>query len=79
MFLAPACRLYTTTPKSKGEFWRLKFEGNLSRDVHDIALLRQAGWRVAIVWECALNRSMDDVVATVDGWIQSHEEELAVE
>ncbi len=72
------CR-YTTTPKSNGEFWRLKFEGNVSRDVRDIALLRQGGWRVAIVWECALKRSLEDVVTTVEGWLQGDREELAVE
>lgn len=72
------CR-YTTTPKSNAEFWRLKFDGNLSRDVRDIALLRQGGWRVAIVWECALKRSLEDVLATVEGWLQGDRDELAVE
>lgn len=72
------CR-YTTTPKSNGEYWRLKFEGNVSRDVRDIALLRQSGWRVAIVWECALKRSLQDVVATVEEWLQGDRDVLAVE
>lgn len=72
------CR-YTTTPRSNGEFWRLKFEGNVSRNARDVALLRQDGWRVAIVWECTLKRSLEDVVATVEEWLQGDREVLAVE
>lgn len=72
------CR-YTTTPKSNGEFWRLKFEGNVSRDARDISMLRQSGWRIGIVWECALKRSVEAVAATVGAWLQGDEDALAVE
>jgi len=49
------CR-YATTPSTRPEFWRTKFEANVRRDreVRD-ALLRE-GWRVAIAWECALRK-----------------------
>lgn len=72
------CR-YTTTPKSNSEFWRLKLEGNVSRDARDIAMLRQSGWRIAIVWECALKRSLEEVVTTVGEWLQGDNGALAVE
>nr|WP_313656914.1 very short patch repair endonuclease [Achromobacter ruhlandii] len=72
------CR-YATMPRSNAEFWRRKFENNVSRDVRDIALLRQDGWRVGIVWECALKRSPQNVVAIVDEWLQGDQEWLAVE
>src|SRR5687768_3012809 len=61
------CR-FSTSPKTNDEFWRLKFEGNVTRDARNIALLREQGWRVAIVWECALKRSVDDTARTVGAW-----------
>lgn len=72
------CR-YATTPKSNSEFWHLKFDGNVSRDLRNLALLRQEGWRVAMVWECALKRSLQDVVATVEEWLQGPQNLLVVE
>ena len=44
----------STVPKSRREFWEEKFRANRRRDARDAALLRERGWRVMIVWECAL-------------------------
>lgn len=41
-------------PKSNIEFWQNKIKGNMLRDVSHIARLKDQGWRVLIVWECAL-------------------------
>ena len=60
----PGCR-YTTTPATRPEFWRAKFEGNIARDREKAAALLAAGWRVATVWECAL-RSPTLIDASVD-------------
>jgi DNA mismatch endonuclease (patch repair protein) len=46
----PMCRLPTTRP----EFWRTKIAGNRARDWKTEGNLRAAGWRVLVVWECAL-------------------------
>lgn len=72
------CR-YTTSPKTNSDFWRLKFEGNISRDARNVALLGEQGWRVAIVWECALKRSVDEVAQAVGMWLQGSEAELTIE
>lgn len=64
---------YTTSPKTNSDFWRLKFEGNVSRNARDVALLGEQGWRVAIVWECALKRSVDEVAQTVGMWLRGNE------
>lgn len=42
----------TTTPKTRRDFWLGKFADNEARDRRVTALLRTAGWRVAVVWEC---------------------------
>lgn len=47
----PGCRL-ATTPKSRPEFWQLKFRENVRRDRRAIAKLSTLGWRVIIIWEC---------------------------
>lgn len=47
------CHLFKW-PKSRPEFWQAKISGNLARDKRNIAALLDGGWRVGIVWECAL-------------------------
>jgi DNA mismatch endonuclease (patch repair protein) len=49
------CR-YTTTPKTRQEFWLAKFESNVFRDRRNQANLEQLGWRVLVVWECELRK-----------------------
>lgn len=44
----------STVPKSSRVFWTEKFTANSERDERNIRLLMQRGWRVMIVWECAL-------------------------
>jgi DNA mismatch endonuclease (patch repair protein) len=44
----------STVPQSSREFWTEKFKTNRQRDGRNIDLLLEQGWRVLIVWECAL-------------------------
>lgn len=41
-------------PKSREEFWRVKLTRNVERDQQTADRLRERGWRVLTVWECAL-------------------------
>ena len=41
-------------PKSRTNFWQAKFEANKARDERNIHTLRQAGWKVLVLWECEL-------------------------
>src|SRR5699024_9235199 len=50
------CR-YTTTPATRVQFWQAKFEANVARDLDVQQALASSGWRIAIIWECALRRS----------------------
>ena len=49
----PGCR-YTTTPKTRSDFWTKKFEQNIQRDHRQQQHLREMGWFVMIIWECEL-------------------------
>ncbi len=45
---------FAYTPKSRREFWLSKFEANVSRDKKTLGLLRKAGWKPIVVWECEI-------------------------
>lgn len=44
-------------PSSNREYWEPKILGNVARDKRNGELLREAGWKVIIVWECELKRN----------------------
>jgi len=41
-------------PKTRAAFWKSKIDGNMERDVQVLTALNADGWRVLVVWECAL-------------------------
>lgn len=45
------CR-HATTPKTRTEYWSEKLASNRRRDARVEGELRNAGWQVAVVWEC---------------------------
>lgn len=47
------CR-YTTTPKTRADFWARKFERNVERDHGQQKQLKEMGWSVMVIWECEL-------------------------
>ncbi|ALD97296.1 very short patch repair endonuclease [Pseudomonas syringae] len=47
------CRFFKI-PKTRTEFWLEKIHRNQARDLAQIADLQKAGWKVLIVWECAV-------------------------
>lgn len=46
----PMCHL----PATRTAFWQAKILGNRDRDQRAAEALSAAGWRVLVVWECAL-------------------------
>lgn len=51
---------YATTPSSNAERWKLKFDANTERDARKEAMLRAAGWKVLVVWECELRHAPEE-------------------
>lgn len=58
------CR-YATTPRARAEFWLEKLTGNVVRDQSNQSALRALGWRVLIIWECALKKDADLAIANL--------------
>jgi len=67
------CR-YATMPKTRVEFWTKKFKANVERDRRNVEKLLKDGWRVAIVWECAVKEKDEtkftEVVDELEKWIE---------
>lgn len=60
------CHLFRM-PGSRPDFWRTKIERNREVDRRAVEALRQAGWRVGVVWECALKgRTRLDLETVLD-------------
>ena len=66
------CHLFTL-PQTRKEFWQDKIGGNIQRDFIARNKLLAAGWRVAIVWECALKGrhrlSIDALISALAEWL----------
>lgn len=65
----------TTTPSTRTEFWKQKFDANVERDSRNKENLINAGWRVATVWECGLRTNLEDVVSSLSDWLKNTSEQ----
>ncbi|MGF6530302.1 DNA mismatch endonuclease (patch repair protein) [Paraburkholderia sp. GAS206C] len=66
-------------PQTRPDFWREKIGRNRANDEKSRAALLAAGWRVGVVWECALrgaNRDLDGVLQRLVDWLHSDVSEL---
>jgi DNA mismatch endonuclease (patch repair protein) len=64
----PRCR-FTTDPSSNVLFWQQKFMDNVRRDAAVAKNLRELGWRVGIVWECAIKSSAHCAAQSLHEWL----------
>jgi len=65
--------VHATVPKTRPEFWRAKLAANKARDARITGELCAGGWRVLIVWECALKSAKvrPATIAKAALWIRS--------
>ncbi len=66
------CR-FATVPATRTEFWTAKISANKARDAAAEDKLRTLGWRLAIVWECALRLDQSRTLQQVADFIVSDE------
>jgi len=51
---------YFKLPATRTEWWKEKIEGNIKNDITKHALLREAGYKVMVIWECEVkNKSFE--------------------
>jgi len=69
-------------PATRKEFWRTKIEGNVERDQRNVEALTASGWRIAIVWECALKGhgrlGLSVVVDRVVAWLDTSDPKMEI-
>lgn len=68
-------------PKKRSEFWRAKILRNMERDQETLTTLKAEGWRVLVIWECALKRKQNqylkDILNRAERFIRNSEEPIA--
>ena len=68
------CHLFKL-PQTRREFWQTKISGNKLRDEMVKNNLLADGWRVAIVWECALKgrnkAAIDVLISDLAAWLSN--------
>jgi DNA mismatch endonuclease (patch repair protein) len=64
-----ACPLFLL-PGTRRDFWDNKLRGNQIRDLNAIAALSGSGWRVCVVWECALRAAPKESCRQLADWIR---------
>jgi len=67
------CHLFKM-PKSRRAFWNRKINGNRQRDEETYSRIREQGWYILTVWECALKGRgrypADTVIDKIVDWIK---------
>ena len=44
----------SSTPKTRVDFWKEKFEKNMVRDRRNLRELKKLGWSILVVWQCEI-------------------------
>lgn len=75
------CHLFRV-PSTRTDFWLAKISRNKEVDERVGAALLKEGWRIAVIWECALKGktrlSLDAVMANCSQWLRSDSPELEI-
>lgn len=75
------CHLFKW-PGTRQAFWEQKLNANAARDARNLEQLAKTGWRVGIVWECALrgrhSQRFEDVIDQCSDWLESDRTGLEV-
>jgi DNA mismatch endonuclease (patch repair protein) len=78
---AHSCALFKL-PETRREFWLKKLRSNARRDFRVQTGLAESGWRVGVIWECALRGGAriaeDEALETVARWLRGNRRSLVV-
>jgi DNA mismatch endonuclease, patch repair protein len=59
-----------TTPSTRTDFWKSKFEATVARDKRNADALQELGLRVIVIWECKLKKNPDTVMSEIRNWLK---------
>jgi DNA mismatch endonuclease, patch repair protein len=69
---AHGCHIFKW-PSTRTGFWKEKINTNKSRDERNVRACIERGWKVLVIWECALKgkarRNLNEVIHTTANWI----------
>jgi DNA mismatch endonuclease (patch repair protein) len=69
-------------PSTRPDFWKAKIARNREIDNVSAARLKKAGWRQAVVWECALKgpgrRPQEEIIDRCAAWLTSGKSSLVI-
>lgn len=75
------CHLFKT-PQTRTEFWLNKIEDNRQRDRKVIHDLTQSGWKVLLIWECAIRgkHKLSGLMLSerIEEWLCSYEDNAEI-
>ena len=75
------CHLFRL-PKSRTGFWEKKIKSNVERDARNRKKLREEGWRVGLVWECAVKGktaiSHEVITCRIRDWLECDKEAFLI-
>ena len=66
----PYCK--PSTPKRNIDYWTWKFERNKERDKRKKSMLRKAGWKVFVFWECLIKKDANKYALKVKDYINKN-------
>ena len=67
-------------PATRAEFWKDKITGNRQRDRTALGALHESGWRILVVWECALRgpgrQPIRNILSCCESFVKDRREAL---
>lgn len=65
----PRCKR-ATMPKSNQDYWIPKIQRNIERDKENQRFLKEAGWKVVVIWECEV-KNIDKLLRIISSNLPS--------
>lgn len=62
---------YFVVPKTRTEWWLDKINSTKTRDLQKYCQLKEAGWRVYVLWECDLKMNFESAMDILEKNIRS--------
>lgn len=75
------CHLFKW-PSTRPEFWKEKIINNKQRDEKNLQLLKDKGWRILNIWECALKGKcaldFTSTITSISEWLNSYDQHIEI-